>query len=83
MLVRLACIRHAASVYPEPGSNSPYIYEWFVSSAFLIGFCCSYSLLFSFQRPVFRSRVFFARFYILSYLFLDVNYYLPEIGEKS
>ena len=21
--VRLACIRHAASVYPEPGSNSP------------------------------------------------------------
>ena len=23
--VRLACIRHAASVYPEPGSNSPKI----------------------------------------------------------
>ena len=23
-LVRLACIRHAASVHPEPGSNSPY-----------------------------------------------------------
>ena len=22
--VRLACIRHAASVYPEPGSNSPF-----------------------------------------------------------
>ncbi|TME11325.1 MAG: hypothetical protein E6I80_06080 [Chloroflexi bacterium] len=22
-LVRLACVRHAASVYPEPGSNSP------------------------------------------------------------
>ncbi len=22
-LVRLACIRHAANVYPEPGSNSP------------------------------------------------------------
>jgi hypothetical protein len=22
--VRLACVRHAASVYPEPGSNSPY-----------------------------------------------------------
>ena len=21
---RLACIKHAASVYPEPGSNSPY-----------------------------------------------------------
>ena len=23
--VRLACVRHAASVYPEPGSNSPFI----------------------------------------------------------
>src|SRR5260221_8542378 len=23
--VRLACVRHAASVYPEPGSNSPSI----------------------------------------------------------
>ena len=23
--VRLACIKHAASVHPEPGSNSPYI----------------------------------------------------------
>ena len=25
-LVRLACIRHAASVHPEPGSNSPHKY---------------------------------------------------------
>ena len=28
--VRLACIRHAASVHPEPGSNSPlslYLYN--------------------------------------------------------
>ena len=24
LFVRLACIRHAASVYPEPGSNSPF-----------------------------------------------------------
>jgi hypothetical protein len=24
--VRLACIRHAASVYPEPGSNSPHLF---------------------------------------------------------
>ena len=23
--VRLACVRHAASVYPEPGSNSPFM----------------------------------------------------------
>ena len=25
-LVRLACVRHAASVYPEPGSNSPSVF---------------------------------------------------------
>jgi len=24
--VRLACVRHAASVYPEPGSNSPFMF---------------------------------------------------------
>ena len=24
ILVRLACVRHAASVHPEPGSNSPF-----------------------------------------------------------
>ena len=24
LAVRLACVRHAASVHPEPGSNSPY-----------------------------------------------------------
>ena len=24
MFVRLACIKHAASVHPEPGSNSPF-----------------------------------------------------------
>ena len=31
-LVRLACIRHAASVHPEPGSNSPFdIDSFFVS----------------------------------------------------
>ena len=24
LTVRLACVRHAASVHPEPGSNSPY-----------------------------------------------------------
>jgi hypothetical protein len=26
MSVRLACVKHAASVHPEPGSNSPCIY---------------------------------------------------------
>ena len=50
LIVRLACVKHAASVHPEPGSNSPfkkqvitYLYEVFdylvkvkVSRAFLI-----------------------------------------------
>ena len=27
-LVRLACIRHAASVHPEPGSNSPFAHSF-------------------------------------------------------
>ena len=31
--VRLACIRHAASVHPEPGSNSPQ--KKFLSSTFI------------------------------------------------
>ena len=29
-LVRLACIRHAASVHPEPGSNSPFDIDSFL-----------------------------------------------------
>ena len=31
-LLRLACVKHAASVRPEPGSNSP-LYELFDSSS--------------------------------------------------
>ncbi len=30
--VRLACVRHAASVHPEPGSNSPKIFRWTIAS---------------------------------------------------
>ena len=30
-LVRLACVKHAASVRPEPGSNSPLIEEPFLA----------------------------------------------------
>ena len=33
--VRLACIRHAASVHPEPGSNSPFDFS---SKRFLLTF---------------------------------------------
>ena len=36
ILVRLACIRHAASVHPEPGSNSPFD----IDSFFLFSVIC-------------------------------------------
>ena len=34
--VRLACIRHAASVHPEPGSNSPFDLSSQISLAFFL-----------------------------------------------
>ena len=36
--VRLACIRHAASVHPEPGSNSPHINFFIFFRCFSLGF---------------------------------------------
>ena len=42
-LVRLACLRHAASVYPEPGSNSPkkiyFSLSFFFPSYQILTFC--------------------------------------------
>ena len=35
-LVRLACIRHAASVHPEPGSNSPFAHSFTLSRLFFL-----------------------------------------------
>ena len=40
--VRLACIRHAASVHPEPGSNSSY--NLFVRTLSSVNSFCSISL---------------------------------------
>ena len=60
-LVRLACLRHAASVHPEPGSNSPkkYFFE-------LILTCYSkIDVLLSFQRT----------FYQVAFLSKDFLYY--------
>ena len=66
-LVRLACIRHAASVHPEPGSNSPFDLALFrmslTSRFFLCFFICSKltfrctCFLFSFQRSLRTSAV--------------------------
>ena len=32
--VRLACVRHAANVHPEPGSNSPFDFTLETDKAF-------------------------------------------------
>ena len=39
--VRLACIRHAASVHPEPGSNSPFDIDSTLMRLFRYDFCLS------------------------------------------
>ena len=70
-LVRLACIRHAASVYPEPGSNSSFDlcspdYLLIRISYKLIDVVCVLIFLFSFQRSVLAS---FSEAACLSYLF--------------
>jgi hypothetical protein len=48
--VRLACVRHAASVYPEPGSNSPSVYDL----SYLLCARSAKGLLASFVRVVSR-----------------------------
>ena len=57
--VRLACIRHAASFHPEPGSNSPLSYFFQTTLVCLALFyffnlidVVFYSFLFSFQCPL-------------------------------
>ena len=68
---RLACIRHAASVYPEPGSNSSFDlcspdYLLIRISYKLIDVVCVLIFLFSFQRSALAS---FSEAACLSYLF--------------
>ena len=53
--VRLACVKHAASVRPEPGSNSPC--KIFIHMNNLI---CSYQLSVSTHKLIFLSLVYLA-----------------------
>ena len=49
--VRLACVRHAANVHPEPGSNSPFDFSLFrTDKAFCLVLLLGCSLLFSCSR---------------------------------
>ena len=62
LIVRLACLRHAASVDSEPGSNS----RSFPSSSFWMPiityrtFCCSYELTHGHAYLVFKYQLLFA-----------------------
>ena len=81
-LDRLACIRHAASVHPEPGSNSQNlyffvcffcflaVYIWFL---FLLKFYwrCLFIFLLSFQRSVAASLSPRDSLFIITYLLLS------------
>ena len=81
---RLACIRHAASVRPEPGSNSPINcdnqhYQRVVAHVFLN----SLGVLFSFQRTIFYSVALNGDFYILTRFFLFVNNFFQKVFKRK
>ena len=70
--VRLACIRHAASVHPEPGSNSPFDLTLFytLSSVILLKFIDVVLFLFVSQRTT-RALSALANALIYNAIFLD------------
>ena len=54
-IVRLAWVRHAASVYPEPGSNSPYVFlDLFLNLNFFNGFYYPNSFCSRISLPLFN-----------------------------
>ena len=57
--VRLACIRHAASVYPEPGSNSPWsLFLVFSTSSFFLCLLFVSVICSVFKDPVYQHVTF-------------------------
>ena len=63
---RLACIRHAASVRPEPGSNSPYKIVWFSSiNSLLTGSTFLWILAWLLHCSVFKDQGYFSFFSLL------------------
>ena len=72
-LVRLACIRHAASVHPEPGSNSPLFVCLFFSTlsfpASFLSLSGPRSVLLELTFPVWFSKIGLTAFRcVLSYI---------------
>ena len=75
-LVRLACLRHAASVHPEPGSNSQKKINNFNYSISYNFLATQIDILLSFQRTF----SFFASFFLkcinnITDIFDNVNYF--------
>src|SRR5581483_4666918 len=48
--VRLACVRHAASVYPEPGSNSPSKYSMYFNTRLSAAVRCERTCVVSYNQ---------------------------------
>ena len=78
--VRLACIRHAASVHPEPGSNSPFDMTQNVTNVMIfvflvrfISFEIDVSCLVFKDRNVFRFLRLVQRSYIIPNILPPVN----------
>ena len=66
-LVRLACLRHAASVHPEPGSNSPKKYFKKLITATQIDVLLSFQRTkFSFVLPFLSDTVINISFFIFN-----------------
>ena len=56
LIVRLACLRHAASVDSEPGSNSRYKFVlWNIIRYWLLSYSVSIMTLSSFRHELYRS----------------------------
>ena len=76
-IVRLACVMHAASVYPEPGSNSQLLFDldfchfsfWFTQSNSLY-FYCSFLYIFWGSMPLLCND-----YYIIPHSFYLVKYF--------
>ena len=90
--VRLACLMCAASVYPEPGSNSLFFisinfinqnFEEFFQALKLLTFLAKKLLknllvrYFSFCKEIYRFGLFSKGFYCL---FFNVLFYVPSLG---
>ena len=77
-LVRLACIRHAASVHPEPGSNSPFAHLFLNARAFGFFVCVAYSLLgIDVSCSVFKDRFSAQRSFIFPSSPFSVKLFFP------